>query len=746
MTDPNCHLCPLQGAKIIHGSGPTNPELMIIGEAPVEMEVRANEPFVGPSGTLLRDILRQAGFDDKQVYYTNVCMCKPPNNRTPSLAEVRACRDRLLSEISEVNPQKLLLCGTTARDALLDKTAKNGVWTEVSGIPAIVTVHPAFCLRQPDTVNDLGNHIGKVKKGYKKFPPPKWVVVDQIPQFDDVHDIYIDLETTGLNPRKDKLLWVGVIVNDQPTVFITKQLDEHVLAWLADPKVRVTIHFADFDAGWIQQNYGVRVTNIRCTMLMHYAIDGRTGEEGALRNLKKLCREYLDAPSWEEGIDARNLEKLPVEKVHEYLAHDVWGMYLLARELEEELHEVGTHRAYYGVMSPAIGTLARMSNTGVLADIEHLHKLREKYQIASIEAGSKLQDIVGDDSFNPGSPLQVAKILYDEFRLPMVNKRSTDKLTIPLLLEKLNEDQVEERAFLEQLQEFRFNTKFLSTYVVGLLDKIESDGRIHTHFLIPGTVTGRLSSRNPNLQNVPARAGPDIRNVFIADDDWMFADNDYSQLEVRVAAHVSADPYLTGVFMRDEDIHRAVGAVLYGIPAEEVTDDQRSRAKNVGTFGTLYGISLQGLMRKLGLTNIERAKDTYAFAKQQFAGLNKWADEQKAHAVNEGYVESMFGRRRWFPVITKQNQEEIFRQAVNAPIQASASDICLLSAVKIDNQLSAGVKLLILVHDSIVSLVRTKDEGLWIKEQMEQIPFTSDVPFKVECKMGQRWGEVKKIT
>jgi len=737
---PNCSTCPLQGKRLVLGTGPMQPKLMIIGEAPGAMESSSGTPFVGKSGQLLRGILRDSGFDvENEVYFTNVVMCRPPSNRDPSKVEIKQCADRLRSEIATVQPEKILLCGTVANNAL--GKHPYGIWSELAGVPLLATVHPAFCLRQPDSVNDLALHINKCKEGKQKFTTPQWQVLDKLPTFTNVRKLTLDIETTGLSPRVHSILWIGLMVNDIETVFIIppEGVDAQLLGWLADPECEVVMHNADFDAGWMMEKYGATVNNIVDTMLLHYCADGRTGEEGALRNLKKLAREYLDAPQWEGNIDRRKMAEVPLGKLHEYLAYDVWATYLLEQKLRSECVENDVLDAYFTVISPSIPTLAKMSARGVRVDVDALYTLKSKYEQEVMKHGVALQMITHNQNFNPNAPAQVASHMFDKLGLPQLKARSTDKLVLAALREKYPDEK-----FLTLLGDYRFYTKFLSTYVNGMLDQIERDGRIHTHFLIPGTVTGRLSSRNPNLQNVPVRVGPDIRNVFVADEGHMLFDCDFSQLEVRVAAHVSGDPYLTQVFVNDEDVHTVVAQVLYD--SQEVTRAQRSNAKNVGVFGVIYGVSLSGFMDKLGLVDHEHAARVYAFAKEKFSGLLDWVTVQHELALNQGYVQSMFGRRRWFPIIDRWNVEEIKRQAANMPIQSAASDICLLAANKIENRGREGGKLFILGHDSIVGVCEDVEYAKWVADEMRDVPFDSPVPFKASVKVGQRWGEVEEIS
>ena len=399
------------------------------------------------------------------------------------------------------------------------------------------------------------------------------------------------------------------------------------------------------------------------------------------------------------------------EAVCAYLCHCGMGNRLAYRELMDTLTEKGMLSLFREIEMPLSYVLYDMEHEGICVRREELKAYGEHLAVQIGELENRIYDTAGE-RFNINSPKQLGEILFEKMQLPAGKKTKTGYSTSVEVLEKL----ADEYPFVRDILEYRGLTKLKSTYADGLAEYIEADGRIHTNFNQTITATGRISSTEPNLQNIPMRTelGRQIRKVFVPRDGFVFVDADYSQIELRLMAHMSGDEELIEAYRQDADIHRITASKVFHIPFEEVTDLQRRNAKAVN-FGIVYGISSFGLSQDLSISR----KEAGEYINQYFAtypGVKRFLDQAVAEAKEKGYSTTIYGRIRPIPELRSANfMQRSFgeRVAMNAPLQGSAADIMKIAMIRIHEELKKRKlrsRMLLQVHDEV--LVETAEEEL----------------------------------
>ena len=464
---------------------------------------------------------------------------------------------------------------------------------------------------------------------------------------------------------------------------------------------------------------------------------------------------YLDEYLEKHGVSKEKNKQLDLfasnndENNYDVVKNDLYS-YLISRICEttySKLKEENLLDLFNNIEMPLVKVLGEMQFNGMPIEKEEIvsfgNKLKE--QIESVK-----QDIymsVGEE-FNINSTQQLGKILFEKLKLPVYKKTKTGYSTDSEILEKL----LNEHPVIEKILEYRSLVKLNSTYVDGLIPYINpTTKRIHSYFHQTITATGRISSTEPNLQNIPTRVeqGKQIRKAFNTKEGRIFIDADYSQIELRVLAHISKDEHMIDAFKNDEDIHKQAASKVLGIPIEEVTKEQRSAAKAVN-FGIVYGISDYGLAQQLGINN-KKAKEYINQYLEKYSGVKEFMDSIVEKAKNDGYVETLFHRRRYIPELKSNNymiRQFGSRAAMNTPIQGTAADIMKIAMINVFNKLQEeklDAKLVLQIHDELI-IECNKD----IKEQVKEIlqncmenAATLDVPLKVETSEATSWYDVK---
>ncbi|GAA1472792.1 DNA polymerase I [Corynebacterium aurimucosum] len=415
----------------------------------------------------------------------------------------------------------------------------------------------------------------------------------------------------------------------------------------------------------------------------------------------------------------------------------------LAAELTSQLQEIDSFELYTDLELPLVTILAQMEAAGIAVDRDVLETQRDAFIEQVNEQERAARELAGDDSLNLNSPKQLQAVLFDTFDMPKTKKTKTGYSTAAKEIEQLAV--THPHPFLDHLLAHREYQK-MKTTLEGLIKTIQPDGRIHTTFNQTVTSTGRLSSTEPNLQNIPVRteAGRQIRSAFVVGEDFeTLITADYSQIEMRVMAHLSADPGLIEAYREGEDLHNYVGSKVFDVPVDEVTPELRRRVKAM-SYGLVYGLSAFGLSQQLGIPARE-AKEIMESYFERFGGVKRYLDEVVVQARKDGYTSTVFGRRRYLPELNSDNRvarENAERAALNAPIQGTAADIIKVAMIRVDKALEGlASRVLLQVHDELVVEVapgEAEDVQRIVEREMDKaIELT--VPLEVSVGVGKNW-------
>ena len=400
------------------------------------------------------------------------------------------------------------------------------------------------------------------------------------------------------------------------------------------------------------------------------------------------------------------------------------------------------------VEMPLSHTLFRMEKEGFAVDADYLRELGREYTREIAQRRQEVIDACGQGEFNLNSTQQLGEVLFDRLNLPHGKKTSKGYSTAVEVLEGLRWDAPE---IIEPLLRYRKLMKLNGTYVEGMLPLIDAKGRVHSTFDQVATATGRLSSSEPNLQNIPVRTeeGRELRKVFVPREGWVLLDADYSQIELRLMAHFSGDPALVEAFRNGEDIHARTASEIFEVPPEWVTPELRSRAKAVN-FGLIYGISGFGLSRNTGVSRREAAEFIEKYFRT-YPGVKRFMDRTAAEGAEKGYAETLMGRRRYLPELRSPKapiREFGKRAAMNTPVQGTAADIIKLAMVRVDRALrEKGMqsRLILQVHDELLLECPPEEADRaadLLREAMEGA-IELKVPLVAEVHRGKNWAEAK---
>lgn len=567
-----------------------------------------------------------------------------------------------------------------------------------------------------------------------------------------------DTETEGLDPLTAGLVGMSFAIREQEAWYVPVPANQEeatdivlrLAPALQHPEIEKVGQNIKFDILALRK-YGVRVKGpLFDTMLAHYLLNPelRHGMDYLAETYLKYKTVPIEDLIGPKGKKQASMRTVPIEQIKEYAAEDADVTLRLKHYFAPLLKQEGLESLFFEMEMPLIYVLAEMEATGVKLDTNALKQSSEvlSQQLSALE--ESIYDLAGQ-SFNINSTKQVGEILFDKLKLDEKAKKTKTGgySTSEEVLEKIRG----KHPIVDKLLEYRGIKKLLSTYIDALPALIHPEtGKIHTSFNQAVTATGRLSSTNPNLQNIPVRdeLGREIRKAFIADDDdCIFFSADYSQIELRLMAHLSNDPHMVEAFCSGADIHAATAAKIYGIPVEEVTSDMRRKAKTAN-FGIIYGISVFGLAERLSIPRAE-SKELIDGYFQTYPRIKEYMEESIRVAKEKGYVETLFKRKRFLPDINSHNaivRGYAERNAINAPIQGSAADIIKLAMIRIHQRFEAEhlkSRMILQVHDELNFNVR-KEEFDRVKEIvldcMEHV-LQLRVPLIADCGEGKNWLE-----
>lgn len=571
-----------------------------------------------------------------------------------------------------------------------------------------------------------------------------------------------DTETTSLDPMVARLVGLSFAVEpgraaylpvahrgpDMPEQLPIDEVLARLKPWLESAKHKKVGQHLKYDAQVIA-NYGIALNGIEHdTLLESYVLESHRSHDMdslALRHLGVKTIKYEDVAG--KGAQQIGFDEVPLAQAAEYSEEDADITLQLHHAMYPQIaREPGLERVYREIEMPVSIVLRKMERTGVLIDSARLQAQSSEIASRLVELETQAYELAGGE-FNLGSPKQIGQIFFEKLQLPIVKKTpSGAPSTDEEVLQKLAEDYPLPKLLLEH----RGLAKLKSTYTDKLPRMVNPEtGRVHTNYAQAVAVTGRLASNDPNLQNIPVRTaeGRRIREAFIAAPGSNIVSADYSQIELRIMAHISGDASLLRAFAQGEDIHRATAAEVFGVTPLEVTADQRRIAKVIN-FGLIYGMSAFGLASNLGITR-DAAKlyiDRY-FAR--YPGVAQYMEETRANAKEKGYVETVFGRRLWLPEINGGNgprRQAAERAAINAPMQGTAADLIKLSMIAVDDWLTReglSSRMIMQVHDELVLEVPDA-ELAHVREKLPEMMCgvaKLKVPLVAEVGAGANWEE-----
>lgn len=769
--------------------GGNRKRIMIVGEAPGEEEDREGRPFVGMSGRFLRNVFEGFGLDvDRDCVLTNACRCRPVKNEKPNARQISACRKRLFEDIKIYKPKVLILAGDTACESYFGKGGVGVLRGYV--IPererwVVPVYHPARILRERNWdlyieqlfVNDLERGLKKWYKepvvyGKKDVKIRHVESVDKLKQVIDrilkrAKVFVFDFETRGVKPFVEgaEILCVGFMSDIDDYVYWVDGRMGGVFevlkkVWSSEKLVKVA-HNIKYEMGWIVGCVGGELRKpYDDTMLMSYTIDERR-ETNGLKWLAKVNFGVVDYDSsvidnlWKEKF-----EEISVDGLREYNAMDVFFTYKLWKKYKKVLEKEKKLKGVYDMLIDSVEMLCRSELQGCRVSMKVREKLEKKYERRVVELRREIFSIEEVKRYgrlqNLNSAKQIGEFLFGFLKMKPVGV--TEKGNVSVGEEVLKKYAEEGLEFAKKLLEHRKLEKLLSTYIRSDEYKnVGKDGRIHSSYWLHGTVTGRLSSSEPNLQNIPRKDMCEVRKMFLPlRKGEVLLSCDYSQWEVRVLQMYARDENLGKVIREGLDMHAEYAEKLFDVNREDKNFKEfRQMAKGGFVFATMYGAGANTVCKsfweKYLSRRFKRFDEGVEFVRElqeefftKFKGIRAWHDKLRREYAERGYIETLFGRRRRAPIGATE--------LINTPVQSAASDFTLLSAVKVYKEL--GLVPVLLIHDDLTYSVPEKEWYDWfleIEKRMtgwdKEFEFVN-VPIEVEGKVGYNWYnmiEVKEL-
>ena len=779
-----CVGCPFGGPKVGSKGDPKSP-IVFVAESPGLEEVNQGAPLVGPSGRIFHTFVPEDG----SIYVLNAMECKPPkkikDEKTLSVA-ASCCHDRLIEKIQE-HPRRLIVA--MGNPAVRSLTGNYGLKiTQIRGrllesdlatLGIMPVVHVAALMRGTGSYRQWRQDIEYALELGNGASPREYLKAKATVVARDATRVKIekainairrgskeltcDLETSSLDYRHGRILTIGITNHKNPGkswCFFPEHL-KALKPLFEDPSIKWCWHGGKFDIKWLRKK-GIKAKVNDDTMLMSYTLDESTG---GVHDLETVAADVLDAPDYKWMVKPylpnkdSSYELIPEPVLCDYMAIDVGNTAQIRPIYRERIRrDPKLEKLYTRTILPASELLAQVENNGFYVDQERLAANDKYYQDKIADVGTKITDILGY-SINPNSYKQVGDVLFRDLRFPDKAKGSTAEPVINKLMKR------RPHPFLKALLEYRGVSKAHGTYVKGIIKRLDPNGRIYCDFWIHGTRTGRLSSRNPNMQNIPRDAR--LRGTFIASPGYILLEVDLSQAELRSLTALSGDPILMAIYNEGGDLHADLANYLFPGWDERNANpkthaeayEQRVKCKNVN-FGIMYGITEFGLMDQIN-SNPDRKPITLREAREMIRG---WYARYEVAAefiamcrsapTSNMDINTHFGRRKRVGLVSRDNINFLKNEAANFPHQSIASDITLHAAIRSQSRLKRmGVKIVNLVHDSVVMEVpqnytKIQRAARIVSEEMRQVPIDwgiKKVPFVADAEVGDRWGSLEEL-
>jgi uracil-DNA glycosylase family 4 len=796
-----CEECPLWAeGQFVPSVGPKTAKTAIVGEAPGAYEARRGEPFIGESGQLLNNILRHHKIPRKEVFLSNACLCRQPDGATPTAPALRACRPRLLAELEACGCETVVALGNSAAQSILDTKVGITKLRVGSGRPSpdlpnlrvISTFHPAAALRQPDFFPSIASDFGKIFGTTSTWYEPKWRAFDEpeialqalselrrLPGRRVVIDIEagIEKDVSFDHPNRHTLLCIGIGYQRGKVVVIGETA-------LKDQRVReaLTLYLLTHDL--VAQNGKFDLKGLRphlkadfvlwCdTLLKHYCIDERQG----VHSLEYMGIELVGAPNWKGMLDqyrkkGESYAVIPRHILYQYNAYDVHVTDLVDEVLDSTLGKRPELQKLHQFLCRASDQLKFIELNGLGVDLAYNHELAVGYQASLAILRERIAGTIPFDAwrdqwallfparanklqqFNPNSPKQVQGVVEGIFgyKLPMkLNqqkeyRKTTDAEALEGLLALALETPAEE--FFRRMLEHRKEAKLYGTYVKGIRRRIYR-GRVFPTFLLHGTTTGRLSCRNPNLQNIP-RASIMRRQFVPVSPENVFVEGDFGQNELRVLCWLAQDEFLRDIFNDPtRDLFDEFRPRLYGDTSgldKAALKELRIRIKAY-VYGLSYGREAKSISIEFGIPLSEAERGMKLFF-NVIPDVVKFRELTRNKVLNGHDLVTPYGRHRRFWLITKSNKKDVMNEALAFLPQSIASDICLDAFTHLRPELKGIGYIRNIVHDSMLGECHESKveemKALMRKHMLEAARrVVGDyVRFQVDFGVGRSWGEL----
>ena len=602
---------------------------------------------------------------------------------------------------------------------------------------------------------DFNSFLGKLDSSFVEPEVEKKTAIDYIVATDLTEDMFstdMSLYVEMLDENYHLSDVVGIAFGKEDRFYVTNDLailDNEVFSnWISNEELSKKV----FDTKRTEvalNRYDLKLKGVKYDMLLGaYLLDSTNNSEDMAEIAQSF--DYFDIDN-DEAVYSKGAKKgLPEDEsvFFEHLARKIRTIEFLYEPILEELENKNQLNLYFDIELPLAHILGEMEIEGITLNASTLQEMKGQFAERLKEIEQKVYAEAGEE-FNLNSPKQLGVILFEKMKLPVIKKTKTGYSTAVDVLEKLKG----ESPIIDDILSYRQIAKIQSTYVEGLLKMVFSDNKIHTRYVQTLTQTGRLSSVDPNLQNIPIRLeeGRKIRQAFVPRrKDWQLFSSDYSQIELRVLADISQDEHLRQAFIEEQDIHTSTAMRVFGVESADQVDGNLRRQAKAVNFGIVYGISDYGLSQNLGITRKEAQTfiDTYF---EKYPGVKKYMEDIVREAKDKGYVETLYHRRRYLPDINSRNfniRSFAERTAINTPIQGSAADILKIAMIKIDKKLKEEdmeATMLLQVHDELV-FEAPKSEIPKLQKLVEETmadAVSLSVPLKADSSFGDTWYEAK---
>ncbi|MBI5530789.1 MAG: DNA polymerase I [Candidatus Doudnabacteria bacterium] len=580
---------------------------------------------------------------------------------------------------------------------------------------------------------------------------------DMLKELSKAKELCVDTETTGLDPWQSELVGVGLCALPGRAFYVPAKLagaSQELKDLLANEKIKKIGHNIKFDLEVLQAN-GYKLGAISFdTMIASYLLNSATRQHNldalAFNELGYQMQPIDDLIG--KGKKQITMDQVDPAKVSWYCCEDV-DMTLRLKELfEPKVKAEGLLKIFDDIEMPLAEVLGGMEKNGIKLDVKFLNRLSGEVEIDLKQAESDIYKLCGQE-FNINSPKQLKEILFDKLKLEPIENRKT-KTGLSTAAGEL-EKMMGQHPVIPKIMQYRELAKLQSTYLLALPELVnKKTGRLHTNYNQTIAATGRLSSTDPNLQNIPVRgegAGSKIRQAFVAEKGYKLLSIDYSQIELRIVAHLAGDKKMLDVFKRGEDIHTKTAMEIFGVSKDQVTKDMRRDAKTIN-FGILYGLSSFGLSARIGEVSRVEAKQFIAKYFAAYPAVESYIEQVKLQVNEEAFVKNELGRIRRFPEIRSSQffiRAAAERAAVNFPIQSLAADVIKVAMINIFKEIeksgNSEIKMLLQVHDELVFEVKEDKVDYWVKQliPLMESAIKLSVPITVEAKVGDNWGEME---